>query len=58
MAFSTQDKVPTRDAVQKWLHNAALKFYANSAYAKQALADATMFSLMVWSSAASSRPMR
>jgi hypothetical protein len=37
MAFSTQDKVPTWDAVEKWLHNAALKFYANSAYAKQAL---------------------
>jgi hypothetical protein len=58
MAFSTQDKMPTWDAVEKWLHNVALKFYANSAYAKQALGDATMFSLMVSSSAASSRPMR
>jgi|SRR5215813_14042202 hypothetical protein len=54
MAFSTQDKVPTWDAVEEWLHNAALKFYANSAYAKEALGDATMLSLMVSSSAASS----
>jgi hypothetical protein len=37
--FLAQDKVPTWDAVEKWLHYAALKFYPNSAYAKHALGD-------------------
>ena len=38
--FLAQDKVPTWDAVEKWLHYAAPKFYSNSAYGKQALGDA------------------
>jgi hypothetical protein len=38
--FLAQDKVPTWEAVEKWLHYAALKFYPNSGYAKHALGDA------------------
>jgi hypothetical protein len=38
--FLAQDKVPTWEAVEKWLHHAALKFYPNSAYAKHVLGDA------------------
>jgi hypothetical protein len=35
--FLAQDKVPTWEAVEKWLHYAALKYYPNSAYARHAL---------------------
>jgi hypothetical protein len=38
--FLAQDKVPTWEAVEKWLHYAALKYYPNSAYARHALGDA------------------
>jgi hypothetical protein len=38
--FLAQDNVPTWDAVGEWLHHAALKFYPNSDYAKQALGQA------------------
>jgi hypothetical protein len=38
--FLAQDKVPTWEAVEKWLHYAALKFYPNSGYAKHVLGDA------------------
>jgi hypothetical protein len=38
--FLAQDNVPTWDAVGEWLHCAALRFYPNSDYAKQALGAA------------------